>query len=218
MNSSVVERFRRQLGLSRAALARLVGIHPATYGKLESGDRSAVAADGGWAPAAQAVAAWHGVSPDMLWPHRDRVRPPTSDLPPTPLDVLEARERQYLVYEAMRRLSPREIIMLAYRCGLDGNGPREYQVIGGIFGVSRERARQIVIRSIARVRRVASFLRVPDLSTWRPPTFELSPTRCVVTWHAETPRAPTRVPAVVAACSWLNSPYSAAFRAALEAS
>lgn len=51
------------------------------------------------------------------------------------------------------KLKPKEIEVLTYRMGLDGKGERTLETIGRMFGVTRERIRQIESRAIKKLRR-----------------------------------------------------------------
>lgn len=53
---------------------------------------------------------------------------------------------------ALASLPPRERAVLEYRFGLNGSKPKTLEEIGGIFGVSRERARQIEAAALQRLR------------------------------------------------------------------
>ena len=54
-------------------------------------------------------------------------------------------------------LTKREKTVLYYRFGFDGNGPRTLEELGKIFGVTRERIRQIQTKAIRKLRNKASF-------------------------------------------------------------
>lgn len=53
---------------------------------------------------------------------------------------------------AFNLLAPRDQLVLTLRYDLDGKGKRTLQECAGIVGVTRERVRQIEIRSVRRLR------------------------------------------------------------------
>jgi RNA polymerase primary sigma factor len=55
-------------------------------------------------------------------------------------------------------LTPRERTVLALRCGLDGSGPATVDEVSRCLGVTRERARQIEIKALRKVRPVVAAL------------------------------------------------------------
>ncbi len=63
------------------------------------------------------------------------------------------RDRRRRVREALADLSEREKTIVALRFGLDGGDPCTLQQLGDVFGVSRERIRQIESGALAKLRR-----------------------------------------------------------------
>ena len=55
-------------------------------------------------------------------------------------------------------LTPRERTVLALRCGLDGSGPATVDEVSRHLGVTRERARQIEIKALRKVRPIVAAL------------------------------------------------------------
>ena len=64
--------------------------------------------------------------------------------------------RESEVKELLSRLSEREQKVICYRYGLqDGRGPSTLKEVGAMLGVSKERARQIEVRAMGRLRQAA---------------------------------------------------------------
>lgn len=61
----------------------------------------------------------------------------------TPYKTLEDKTRFSLLHELLRKLNPRESVILRYRFGLDGGSERTLEEVGRRFGVTRERIRQV---------------------------------------------------------------------------
>jgi RNA polymerase primary sigma factor len=55
-------------------------------------------------------------------------------------------------------LTQRERMVLALRCGLDGSGPATVDEVSRRLGVTRERARQIEIKALRKMRPVMAAL------------------------------------------------------------
>ncbi|HUF89923.1 MAG TPA: RNA polymerase sigma factor RpoD/SigA [Gemmatimonadota bacterium] len=72
------------------------------------------------------------------------------------LDVVRSRE----ILRAISTLEPREARVLRLYYGLDGDQPLTLEEIGSIFGLSRERIRQIKERALGRLRRTRRRLRL----------------------------------------------------------
>lgn len=121
-------------------------------------------------PSIEEIAASAGVDPDLA---RDLLN---ADAAPFPLDIPidpsgtetlssflpDSREdpEESAVRSSLRRdielvlttLSPREQAVIRMRFGLDDNRPRTLQEIGRIFGLTRERIRQIELKAIRKLR------------------------------------------------------------------
>lgn len=69
-----------------------------------------------------------------------------------PEDRLVLDRLRELVQEEVARLPEREQMIIRNRFSLDGNQPMTFQEIGHLLGLSRERARQIERRALARLR------------------------------------------------------------------
>ena len=71
---------------------------------------------------------------------------------PAPLDVVTEHEFKDEVRAGMGLLSDREREVLTLRFGLDDDTPRTLDEIGRALGVSRERARQLEVQAIRKLR------------------------------------------------------------------
>lgn len=71
----------------------------------------------------------------------------------SPLDEMEQRSVRDRVRVELARLPERERFVLESRFGLDGRQPLTFEEIGRVFGVSRERARQIEQEALRKLRR-----------------------------------------------------------------
>jgi len=67
-------------------------------------------------------------------------------------DNVPAKEQIFSMLESA--LSPREMTVIVLRYGLDGNRMRTLETIGDMFGVTRERIRQIEAGSLRKLRKV----------------------------------------------------------------
>ena len=72
---------------------------------------------------------------------------------PSPEDVAIESEKTDILYDAITKvLGPREIAIMTLRYGLQGNGMHTLQEIGTIYGVTRERVRQIELHAVRKLR------------------------------------------------------------------
>src|SRR5437763_486900 len=60
-----------------------------------------------------------------------------------PYDELEGKANTAMLREVMKDLDPREVTILRYRFGLDGDDEKTLEEVGRKFGLTRERIRQI---------------------------------------------------------------------------
>jgi RNA polymerase primary sigma factor len=70
----------------------------------------------------------------------------------TPAEALEQKVAVKLLFESMRNLSAREVTILQYRFGLDDKEPLTLEEVGKMFGITRERIRQIQVKALKRLR------------------------------------------------------------------
>lgn len=71
----------------------------------------------------------------------------------SPFEAIEQRSARDQVRRELSRLPERERFVLESRFGLDGRQPMTFEEIGRVFGVSRERARQIEQEALRKLRR-----------------------------------------------------------------
>jgi len=71
-----------------------------------------------------------------------------------PYGQLEEKTVHLMLAEMVKRLDPREAMILRYRFGLDGSSERTLEEVGAKFGVTRERIRQIQNLALAKLRRM----------------------------------------------------------------
>jgi len=69
-----------------------------------------------------------------------------------PEDQAARRERDEWVRQALAELTERERMVLSRRFGLDGQKPMTLEEVGHVFGISKERVRQIQARALEQLR------------------------------------------------------------------
>ncbi len=74
------------------------------------------------------------------------------DLEEETIAAMEEAEQSHIVGRALLSLSEREQLVLTLRFGLDGSGTRTLEQVGKEIGVTRERARQIEVSALKRLR------------------------------------------------------------------
>lgn len=79
----------------------------------------------------------------------DLIADETEDAPDNSIDIESLKQ---LVARSTGRLSPREAEILNLYFGLDGQDPITLEEIGVIFGLTRERIRQIKVKALAKLR------------------------------------------------------------------
>lgn len=81
---------------------------------------------------------------------------------PLPADATEVKELRVQIERALAHLSPRENMVMRVRFGLDDGIPKTLEDVGEMFGVTRERVRQIESKALRRLRspRISKILRV----------------------------------------------------------
>lgn len=73
---------------------------------------------------------------------------------PSPLDTLLHADLRRCLRHGLSRLDPRQQRILALRFGLEDDIPRTLEEVGQIYGVTRERIRQIEAKALGRLRRL----------------------------------------------------------------
>lgn len=160
MYENRLRELREQLGMkSQVAFCRASGALQQQYWQLESGRESPRCAKSGeWTKIALRVAAFHGVSPDEIWPNELledpagllRARP---GLPPA--DQLMAQdallERTQTVLDS---LSARERYVIELRFGIrqPDSASLTYEQVADVFGRTRERIRQVEAKALRKLR------------------------------------------------------------------
>lgn len=71
---------------------------------------------------------------------------------PSPQEILEKKELQEILMKAMQQLPPRQQQVLILRFGLYDRQPKTLDEVGQIYGVTRERVRQIEAKALERLR------------------------------------------------------------------
>jgi RNA polymerase primary sigma factor len=71
---------------------------------------------------------------------------------PDPSDRAEMEFRHRDVEERLRELPPRDAMVVRMRFGLDGRMPMTLDEVGDVYGITRERVRQLEKRSLRRLR------------------------------------------------------------------
>lgn len=74
------------------------------------------------------------------------------DYNPTPEEILEKKIVKEEIKKCLDTLKPREAKVLELRFGLDGERERTLEEIGKIYGITRERIRQIEAKALRRLR------------------------------------------------------------------
>ncbi len=76
-----------------------------------------------------------------------------ADPSPTPDQIYEEKDLHNTLMKYISKLSPREQIVTVMYYGLNGEEPRTLDAVGKVFGVSRERIRQILNKSQKKLKR-----------------------------------------------------------------
>ncbi|MGH1551119.1 sigma-70 family RNA polymerase sigma factor [Leifsonia poae] len=71
---------------------------------------------------------------------------------PTPPEAVEVEFRHRDLEERLRELPPRDAKVVRMRFGLDGQKPMTLDEVGEVYGITRERVRQLETRSLKRLR------------------------------------------------------------------
>ncbi len=98
------------------------------------------------------------------------------DLPST-ADVDRSLDHKHFVEHVLQELTPRERIVITHRFGLSGEREETLDEVGLRIGLSKERARQIEMKALCK-------MRAPSIEAWR----RLVPVEKHPTWGAELRR------------------------------
>lgn len=77
--------------------------------------------------------------------------PWSAGLPPSQEDVLAEKQMQRVVRSAVNDLPPRVARVVSLRFGLDGSGEKTLEEVGTMFGVTRERIRQMEAKALLKL-------------------------------------------------------------------
>lgn len=69
-------------------------------------------------------------------------------------ESIDAKFTRDALQKFINELRPRELKIITLRFGLDGNGPKTLQEVGKIFGMTRERIRQIENKALKNLRHI----------------------------------------------------------------
>ena len=71
---------------------------------------------------------------------------------PTPDDIVIAKETTKILIDAVEKLSPRQQRIIKLRFGLETRNPMTLEEVGQIYGVTRERIRQIELKALNKLK------------------------------------------------------------------
>jgi RNA polymerase primary sigma factor len=71
---------------------------------------------------------------------------------PQPSEAVEVEFRHRDLEDRLRELPPRDAKVVRMRFGLDGQKPMTLDEVGEVYGITRERVRQLETRSLKRLR------------------------------------------------------------------
>lgn len=74
------------------------------------------------------------------------------DRGPGPQEIIEERETNATLIKYVEQLRPRECMVLKLRFGLEDREPKTLEEVAKIYGVTRERIRQIEMKGLKRLR------------------------------------------------------------------
>lgn len=183
VRNNLLHQRREDLGMSQTDLCRAAGIQQNTYSGLERMTESPFTKGGMWRDPVLKIAAFHGLSPEELFPPeildmRGGVRMMACDVDELAQLAAMGPETQALLRRAggtvhaliTEKCSPREVQVLTRRFGLDGNDEQSLAAVAAAEGVSPERIRQIENKAMEKLRR-ARAARDPDeqgdMSEWQ---------------------------------------------------
>jgi transcriptional regulator with XRE-family HTH domain len=171
VRNNLLQQRREELRMTGSAISKAIGISAATYSGLETmsylpfyegGSR-----DGEWIPSVIALAKFHGIPPEELFPPevlvmRGGKREMTCDVTDFaqlashgPEELLMLREKIGSVRPLLSSsLNKTEAKVITQRFGLDDKSEMTFEEIGAKRNLSRERIRQIEIGALRKMRGV----------------------------------------------------------------
>lgn len=164
---------RLELGMNQAQFAAATGLHPTTYGALESLRKSPLRSDGEWSSVALRLAEFHGVPVEDLFPPAVvAVRQPVTTRRVDAADVwpllsehqtlsLEPPDRLLEIADAargveseIRKLPPKEQMSVRRRFGIGVEPDATRARTAKRLGVCDERMRQIELNALYKLERL----------------------------------------------------------------
>jgi RNA polymerase sigma factor (sigma-70 family) len=79
-----------------------------------------------------------------------------------PDEILQQKEDEHLINRMLKTLSKKEEIVIKKMFGLDGEDTHTFEQLGEIFGVSRERIRQIESKALRKLRHRSRAKQLPN--------------------------------------------------------
>ena len=89
---------------------------------------------------------------DNAEPNNVEIGDTVEDTNPGPQELLEQQDRIALLRKAVKKLEPREQMVISMRYGLIDGNFRTLEECGQHFGVSRERIRQVEVRALRKLK------------------------------------------------------------------
>jgi RNA polymerase primary sigma factor len=74
------------------------------------------------------------------------------DTGPSPQEIIEQKELHQIIIEAISKLPPRQMKIINLRFGIIDGNPKTLEEVGQLYGVTRERIRQIERKALEKLR------------------------------------------------------------------
>ena len=74
------------------------------------------------------------------------------DTGPSPQEIIEQNELHQIIIEAISKLPPRQMAIINLRFGIIDGNPKTLEEVGQLYGVTRERIRQIERKALEKLR------------------------------------------------------------------
>ena len=74
------------------------------------------------------------------------------DTGPSPQEIIEQNELHQIIVEAISKLPPRQMAIINLRFGIIDGNPKTLEEVGQLYGVTRERIRQIERKALEKLR------------------------------------------------------------------